>query len=145
MGLRYFFYGTLMDGDVLDQVVGRRVAAADKETAEISGFRRVYRIGASYPVLVPQPEETVPGQLAHRITPAEAARLARFEGGDYRPMPTLVRAVSDAGAKRAVTAIFFLPALRHIASRRRWDFADWQRREKPRYLDRIARVHLARP
>ncbi len=43
--VEYFFYGTLMDGDVLARVVGQPVPPAPLEAAVVEGYRRLYVAG----------------------------------------------------------------------------------------------------
>jgi hypothetical protein len=49
----YFFYGTLMDAAVRAAVLGRALPADAVIAAELAGWRRVRRRGATYPVLGP--------------------------------------------------------------------------------------------
>jgi len=51
-GRRFFFYGTLMDPSVRRAVLGRPVERSRLQRAVLPGFRRVFRRGATYPVLV---------------------------------------------------------------------------------------------
>ena len=48
-----FFFGTLMDLDVLTYLLERPVDLDDLCPAAITGFRRVRVLGAGYPVLTP--------------------------------------------------------------------------------------------
>ena len=50
--MRFFFYGTLMDRDVLACVLARPVIAAALKPATLRGWRRCSVRGASYPVVV---------------------------------------------------------------------------------------------
>ncbi len=79
----YFFYGTLMDGDVLARVVGQPVPPARMEAAVVDGYRRLYVAGAWYPMLVPAPGGRVEGRLVSGIDAAQAARIANFESDAY--------------------------------------------------------------
>lgn len=63
-----FFFGTLMDLDVLTYLLERPVDVADLRPATIQGFRRARATGASYPVLVPEPGSRVDGRLLRRAT-----------------------------------------------------------------------------
>src|SRR5690606_34715685 len=77
--MRYFFYGSLADPDVLAAVLGRaRVRAVP---ATLDGWRRWRVAGETYPLIAPAPGERVDG-VAVEVTHAEARRLAWYEGED---------------------------------------------------------------
>ncbi len=136
----YFFYGTLMDGDVLARVVGRRVPPAHMEAAVIEGYRRLYVAGAWYPMLVPEPCGRVGGRLVSGIDAAQAARIARFESDAYE-----LEALPVQAARRgAVRALTFMARPGVAASAEDWDLPSWRRRHKPAYL-RLAGVWMAGP
>lgn len=80
--MRYFFYGTLMDRSVLAAVIGRS-PPAPRHPATLDGYRRVFRAGASYPVLVPSAGEAVSGVVVEGLGEGDARRLDAFEGCDY--------------------------------------------------------------
>jgi hypothetical protein len=132
MALRYFFYGTLMDTVVLDTVIGRRVPPSDRSGAVIAGFRRVYRAGAWYPILLPDPDGLVDGVLVSGLTPADAARLAAFEGNEYGVAERPVIPARGQG----VLAKVFLPAPGVPGSSREWTPGEWRRKHRGEYLRR---------
>lgn len=130
----YFFYGTLMDADVLARVAGRRVAASNVEPAVVSGYRRVYVAGAPYPMLVPAPEGRVEGRLVSGLGGLETRRVAWFEGAEYELRPVRVRA-----ARRGeLEALAFMAGPGLGPSAEDWDLAAWRRRHKRAYLMRVA-------
>lgn len=47
----YFFYGTLMDPDVVARIAGGHRGPPPLEPAYAEGFARVYVAGVSYPIL----------------------------------------------------------------------------------------------
>ncbi len=63
----YFFYGTLMDPDVVARVAGGHRGPTPLEPADAEGFARVYVAGVSYPMLVPRPGGRVEGRLARGV------------------------------------------------------------------------------
>ncbi len=132
MGLIYFFYGTLMDTAVLDTVVGRRLAASCRREATIWGYRRVYRAGAWYPILVPDPDGRVDGVLVSRLTAKDAARLAEFEGSEYELAAAPVTPAHGA----SILAKVFLPVAGVPGSSRDWTVQDWRRKHRREYLRR---------
>ncbi len=128
--MEYFFYGTLMDGDVLARVLGRRLPPAHMEAAVIEGYRRLYVAGAWYPMLVPEPGGRVEGRLASGIDAAAAARIAQFESDAYELEALPVRAAR----RGAVRALAFMARPGVAASPEEWDLASWRRRHKRTYM-----------
>ncbi len=128
--MEYFFYGTLMDGDVLARVLGRRLPPAHMEAAVIEGYRRLYVAGAWYPMLVPEPGGRVEGRLVSAIDAQAAARIAHFESDAYELVGLPVRA-----ARRGpVRALAFMARPGVAASPEEWDLASWRRRHKRTYM-----------
>jgi hypothetical protein len=78
-----FFFGTLMDLDVLAYVLARPVDVDDLVPATITGFRRVRARVGSYPVLLPKPGATVEGRLLRRVGRRDIARINHYESGEY--------------------------------------------------------------
>ena len=79
-----FFFGTLMDLDVLAYLLGRPVDLASFVPAMLDGFRRVRVEGASYPTLVPAHRARLEGRLLRRISRRDIARINHYESGEYR-------------------------------------------------------------
>jgi gamma-glutamylcyclotransferase (GGCT)/AIG2-like uncharacterized protein YtfP len=134
----YFFYGTLMDLDVLASVIGRRVASTRLKPATLAGYRRVYAKGATYPVLVPgDTDDRVVGHLFKDATVAEARRLRSYEGDLYDEVTLEVAVEKDLVAART-----FLPRGGTAATTKPWHLALWRRRHKRVYLHGL-RISIA--
>jgi hypothetical protein len=129
----YFFYGTLMDRDVLTAVIGRVPPAHRWRPARLAGYRRVYRALASYPILVEAPGQAVDGILADGLGRREAAKLDAFEGDEYRLIERTV--MTDGGVP--IVAHLFLPVAGVPATGVEWALADWRRRHKREFLRRM--------
>ncbi len=78
-----FFFGTLMDRDVLGHVLGRPIDPGDLRPGALPGFRRVQVVGRSYPMLVPAPSASVQGCLFHGLKTRDIHRINHFESGEY--------------------------------------------------------------
>lgn len=130
--MNYFFYGTLLDGDVLARVTGRKFAKSQMIRAWVKGFRRVCVTGQTYPVLATEPSSRVEGILIRKITSLESALLSAYEGA-YRPEEFKV--VLDKG--NIETAWVFTHAEIADPSMPAWNFDDWRRRHKRDWLTRI--------
>jgi gamma-glutamylcyclotransferase (GGCT)/AIG2-like uncharacterized protein YtfP len=121
-----FFFGTLMDLDVLAYLLERPVDLDTLCPASIIGFRRVRAVGASYPVLVPQAGGVVAGRLLRRATARDIARINHYESGEY--VAQLRHVVTADGGE--VAAWLYL-GLDHLqASDEPWSLAGWQRHAK---------------
>jgi hypothetical protein len=122
-----FFFGTLMDLDVLAYVLERPIDLDDLAPATLAGFARFRARDASYPVLVPRPGDVVQGRLLRRVTRRDIARINHYESEEYRAELHLVTAGDPASEHRA----WLYLGLDHLAaSDEPWQLADWQRRHK---------------
>jgi hypothetical protein len=121
-----FFFGTLMDLDVLAYVLARPIDLDDLEPAAITGFRRVGVRGASYPVLVPEAKGRVEGRLLHRATRRDVLRINHYESEEYRA--ELHQVATTAGEVHAAWLFLGLDGLE--ATWRPWRLADWQAQHK---------------
>lgn len=129
--MRYFFFGTLMDHEVLEYVLDRAVADSELAPAWLEGFRRVCAANRSYPVLVPDPKSMVEGRLLHRVVPRDDVRIRHFEDEEYHDRWLCVR---TGDGTEVEARVFF--ALDHLGrTDRPWDPTAWAREHKPHYLD----------
>ena len=130
--MRYFFYGTLLDHAVRKAVLGELTARLSVEPAFLSGWKRVHMKGRSYPVVVPDSEFQVDGCLTQELPAAALTVLDRFEGAEYRR--TILEVRTESGEQ--VSASIYVARGLHLASTRPWNFDDWARRDRKRYLQR---------
>lgn len=136
--MRCFFYGTLIDADVAEVVLGRRLASSAFWPAHLGGYERRQVIGESYPALEPTPEGVVSGVLVAGLTAADLARLHCFEGEEYR----IESCVATLASGRPRKAVLLLPAGHLPLGERGWDLAAWQARHKAAFLA-LAREWMA--
>jgi hypothetical protein len=129
----FFFYGTLLDDDVFTLVTGRSVAPHERCRAVAEGYRRVFREGASYPILITAASERVDGALVSGVGTREAERLKTFEGDEYE----LVQLPVHAHNRGPVRAHVFMAKAWVPPSAEAWNLAAWRRRHKHRYLARL--------
>lgn len=133
--MRFFFYGTLIDPDVRRLVLGRH-APAEVERAWLAGWRRVPIVGATYPAVIRDAQGSVDGVLVRGLDRAARDLLVRYEGDEYELI--MVEVETDGG--RHVAANLFVPRRPGFRHRRgMWDYADWSRRHKRRFLATLAR------
>lgn len=128
-----FFFGTLMDPDVLSLVLGHPLGGLRIEPASARGVRRVHVAGRSYPMLLPHPGGRVEGHLVGGLTELDRARLAYYEGWEYDVGSV---AVTDR-AGRTVTARMYVCPPQIEADARVWRLDRWQSVHKSGYLPRL--------
>jgi hypothetical protein len=139
--MRFFFYGTLLDYDITALVLGRRLPPAAFVAASLPGHARRRVKGASYPIVVRDPNGAVPGVIVNGLSARDVARLTAYEGPGYRVVPLRVR---SAGAM-ATVSVFEPVQSRLQPSGDLWDLALWQRRHKRAFVGRLKRALSARP
>ena len=128
--MRFFFYGSLMDSDVLASVLGHRVDPATVRPARIKGWRRVRVRDAWYPMLVRSSGAVIEGLLAEGLSHADVLRLHAYEGADYQARNLCVEL---ADGKR-VRAEIFMTKPGVAASSEKWDPVAFGRFWKGRVL-----------
>jgi len=80
-GLALFAYGTLTFGEIVELLLGRRIAVTP---AVLPGWRVARLPCRAYPGLVPDPGREASGFLLHGLTEADWAFLDSWEGSPYR-------------------------------------------------------------
>ena len=131
--LPMFFFGTLMDRDVLAAVLGRRPPEQSLEPAGLRGWRRQPVAGRTYPMLAAYPTGRVDGVLVHGLDGEDRRRLDHYEGDEY----TLAEVVVVLGHGQRQRALVYACRVGVAAGRGPWRLQDWQRRHKPTTLTRI--------
>ncbi len=130
-GRPLFVFGSLLDDDILDIVLGPRASRRlHREAASLRGFHRRRVQGEPFPMLVehPAPEAQVDGALLHGLDGEAWARLRFYEGPGY----ALRRLHVDCRERRRQhPADVFLATERLQDSGTPWDLGHWRRTEKP--------------
>lgn len=141
MAAPYFFFGTLMDVELLARVAGEPVESGQIVPAEIAGFRRTGVKGRSYPILVKRPGGRVAGILVFGLSLRAGKRLDTYEGINYALKPVTVRAGRWSIAARYYTFVGAKSGLR--SDGRLWVLERWRRRWKRRAMRRAGRLGAA--
>lgn len=123
--MRLFFFGTLMDRDLLSVVLDRPADTLRVTQARLSGFGRRQTAEEAFPVLVPQADGRVDGVIAHGIGYGDVDRLLFFEGGEYG----LSELTVTTGHGR-MTAHLFASTGVLTATDQPWSFNAWQTLDK---------------
>ena len=128
--MAFFFFGTLMDRDVLEQVLARPVDDRELSAARLPGYRRVRTACALYPMLVPDPGGVVEGVVLREASARDEARIRHFEADEYvdRWMPVSL----PPGGTRRVRVFFALAELGETDEP--WDLARWAAEHKAGFL-----------
>ena len=139
--MRFFFYGTLLDRDVVALVIGRRLPPQAFIPASLPGHARRRAKGATYPVVTRDPKGEVPGAVVRGLSARDVAQLAAYEGKGYRVVPLNVKC---AGTRQTVS--LFEPIVSRLQpSGELWDLTKWQQRHKRGFVARVARMFNGRP
>ncbi len=129
--LPFFFFGTLMDVDVLSRVVARKVAPAELAEGWLWGYRRHAARNAPYPVLRPHAACHVRGWLFQPRNPDERARVDHFESEEYEPAVMRVQY-----GTRMVAALCYVDLADVFdVLDEDWSLHHFQTVEKPTYLE----------
>jgi hypothetical protein len=139
--MRFFFYGTLLDRDVMALVIGRRLPPQAYIAAGLPGHARRRVKNATYPIVVPSRDGEVPGAIVGGLSPRDVGRLAAYEGPGYRIVPLRVKVQG----RMTEVSVFEPIQSRLQPSRDLWDLALWQRRHKRSFVDRLRRALSGRP
>jgi hypothetical protein len=159
--MRLFFFGTLLDPELFEIVVGRPLDRVAHAPARLDGWTRRRVAEEDYPVLVADPRGAAPGRLVAGLSWGEIDRCLFYEGDEYalRPVPVAVdpadaavvhAAVARAGAPPEgapdrpdrVTAHAYLSNGLLTDTAEPWRFEIWQAEVKLEALA-IARAWMA--
>lgn len=140
MAAPHFFFGTLMDVELLARVAGEPVAEHQIVPAEIAGFRRTGVVGRSYPILVERPGGRVAGILVFGLSRRARKRLDIYEGKNYRLTPVNVTAGRWSVAAQYYAFVGAQSGLR--SDRLDWRLDRWRRRWKRRAMRRAGRLKV---
>ncbi len=128
--MAYFFFGTLMDREVLATVLDRAVAGAELRRAWLHGYRRVRAANVSYPILVPAAGLVVGGMMFQSKSVRDDVRVRHFEDGEYAEHWSFIRL---AGGRRLAARVF-LACETMQATDEAWDLATWASAHKAAFL-----------
>lgn len=127
-----FFFGTLMDADVLAKVVDRPVAREALRPGRLAGFRRMRGLNVTYPVLVPARMSSVAGRLWPDAGRRDIHRINHFESGEYRA--ELHPVVDALGTVHRAWLFIGLDRAPMAASAEPWRLEAWQREHKSTFM-----------
>ena len=139
LATRYFFFGTLMDVDVLSVVLDRPVDPALLVPARLDGYRRRRLADDSFPMLLVDPAAAVDGVVFESTTNQDDARILFFEDRDYTLRPCHPVLIGNASI---VEAVFCGARDGTEASDKDWQLDRWAANHKRSFLD-LSRLYMA--
>ena len=135
---RFFFFGTLLDLDVLSIVLDRPVGPTDLAPARLQGFARRRVLTDSFPMLVEDPNGHVDGAVFTARDQTDHDRVLFFEDFDYDLEPC--RPVLESGEE--VEALYCGAEPQTAAADALWSLAEWSKAHKAPFLE-ISHIYMA--
>lgn len=136
--MRFFFFGSLVDRDILETVIGRPPPGLPFATALLRDYRCAKVVGESFPVLLPAPGGAVSGALVEGLDDRDIDRILFFESDEYDAVPLTVECDGDS----TLSAHVFLKTDKLVAVEDDWILDDWLAHHKDDYL-RETRLWMA--
>ena len=128
-GHTFFFYGSLMDRELLEAVLGRDASDLKFTPGWLKGYVAEIAANYSFPTMVEHRSGRVDGLVVEHLTAADVERIAYFEDEEYTPT------VADiATADTEVSAHIYVATARLKSSGKTWSFDHWRRHDKPLLL-----------
>jgi len=133
----FFFYGTLVDADVRQLVLGRPVPDAAVQPATLQEFQRYSVLDQPYPAAVPQPGSAIDGVVMPGASLVDAAKLTCFEGSDYEAelRRIAMAGVTGAGGENERDVWVYIASERVPRGGPGWSIDDWRSRHKPAFIE----------
>lgn len=129
----YFFYGTLMDIEVLTIVSGLSLTPMRLRPAVLQGYRRVRVQDVQYPAVYVSDDHSVEGRAVHGIPAPAAERLRLFENDGY---DLAVEPVVVGDSTRRKAAVFAASARMNLTDDD-WSFEEWRRKHRRQFMLRV--------
>ena len=134
-GHTFFFYGSLMDLELLEAVLHRDAAHLVLRPGWLTGYVAETALGYTFPTLVERAHGRVDGIVTHGLTAGDVARIAYFEDTEYTPTTLDITT-----AETDVAAQVFMGTTALKSTGEPWDFTHWRDHHKPLLLAVTRRV-----
>lgn len=122
----FFFYGSLMDLELLEAVIDREAEHLTFRPGWLSHYAAETAHGYTFPTLVERRGARVDGLITHGLTDQDIARIAYFEDTEYAPTTVAVTT-----AETDVAAQTFMATTALKSSGECWNFDHWRQHHKP--------------
>jgi len=128
--MRFFFFGTLMDKDIMEAVAGHALPDNRFLPSRLTGYRRVVVRKETFPMLLEAPGAEVDGVVVEGLSAGALDRIHFFESVEYEARR--VDVMLEDGAR---TAAHLFAATDYAAnSGEDWSSEVWQARHKEKGL-----------
>ncbi|CAI7671489.1 unnamed protein product [Penicillium bialowiezense] len=102
-----FFYGTLMDPDILSKALGSSKPLPTMRPARIIGYE--IKLWGTYPALIVNPLHPVDGMVCGLLTPTQLDRLAAYETDKYYLRACLINVLNNDGStEKTIEGVTFV-------------------------------------
>lgn len=128
-GQTFFFYGSLMDRELLEAVLGRPATDLSFTTGWLDGYVAETALGYTFPTLIERRGERVDGIVARGLTQADIDRIAYFEDTEYSAV-----VVDVSTAESDVSAQAYMATASLKTTGKAWAFDKWKKEHKPLLL-----------
>ncbi len=125
-GHTFFFYGSLMDRELLEAVIDRSSQHLHLQPGRLDGYAAETAHGYSFPTLVARSTGIVEGVVTHGLSDEDVARISYFEDTEYAP-----QAVEVLTAQARILARTYMSTSALRSSGEAWDFTHWRVHHKP--------------
>lgn len=122
----FFFYGSLMDRELLEAVIDRSSAHLQLQPGRLDGYAAETAHGYSFPTLVARSGAAVEGVVTHGLSDADIERISYFEDTEYTHQPVEVLTAAE-----TITARTYMSTRTLRSSGEPWDFPHWRVHHKP--------------
>lgn len=128
-----FLYGTMLDMEILELVLGRSVSANELMAARLEGFRRVKVPDESYPVLAAANGSEIGGAVISMLSESDWDRIIFFENVEYEHRECVIEL--DDGTE--LIAVFYSDGVMIPGADDEWTLEWWQEVHKPHLMPAI--------
>jgi gamma-glutamylcyclotransferase (GGCT)/AIG2-like uncharacterized protein YtfP len=125
-GHTFFFYGSLMDRELLEAVIDRSSDHLHLHPGRLNGYAAETAHGYSFPTLVARTAGIVEGVVTYGLSDEDVARISYFEDTEYAP-----QAVEVLTAQARIVARTYMSTSTLRSSGEAWDFSHWRIHHKP--------------
>ncbi len=128
-GQTFFFYGSLMDQELLEAVLGRKADRLTFAPGWLSGYIAETAEGYSFPTPIENRAGRIHGVIVKGLTAADVERIAYFEDEEYAPVVADIMT-----AHTEIAARLYVATSRLKSSGEPWSFEKWRKHDKPLLL-----------
>ncbi|MDJ0947196.1 MAG: gamma-glutamylcyclotransferase family protein [Kiloniellales bacterium] len=136
--MRFFFFGSLRDHDILEVVIGRSFPRRPFPAGHLPDHRLERMAKETFPLLVAAPGAQAPGIVVEGLETADIERIHFFESVEYEPR---LHTVELAAGGTLDCHLFAATPVAGVTGEY-WHYDDWAARHKAKEL-REARLWMA--